>query len=93
MNRQTVGNTTTKPLNQNKMTIEKWLSDVYYDEYGTIIWNKEQDGGNQLVADIRGWGRLQNEFSTQEQAEKFQDEVGEFIVQAIKEKILKDYGK
>jgi hypothetical protein len=75
------------------MTIEKWLSDVYYDEYGTIIWNKEQDGGNQLVADIRGWGRLQNEFSTQEQAEKFQDEVGEFIVQAIKEKILKDYGK
>jgi len=75
------------------MTIEKWLSDVYYDEYGTIIWNKEQDGGNQLVAEIRGWGRLQNEFSTQEQAEKFQDEVGEFIVQAIKEKILKDYGK
>jgi hypothetical protein len=75
------------------MTIEKWLSDVYYDEYGTIIWNKEQDGGNQLVADIRGWGRLQNEFSTQEQAEKFQDEVGEFIVQAIKEKISRDYGK
>jgi hypothetical protein len=75
------------------MTIEKWLSDVYYDEYGTNIWNKEQDGGNQLVADIRGWGRLQNEFSTQEQAEKFQDEVGEFIVQAIKEKILKDYEK
>jgi hypothetical protein len=75
------------------MTIEKWLSDVYYDEYGTHIWNKEQDGGNQLVADIRGWGRLQNEFSTQEEAEKFQNEVGEFIVQAIKEKILKDYGK
>ena len=75
------------------MTIEKWLSDVYYDEYGTHIWNKEQDGGNQLVAEIRGQGRLQNEFSTQEQAEKFQDEVGEFIVQAIKEKILKDYEK
>ena len=75
------------------MTIEKWLSDVYYDEYGTHVWNKEQDGGNQLVADIRGWGRLQNEFSTQEQAEQFQNEVGEFIVQAIKEKILKDYEK
>jgi hypothetical protein len=75
------------------MTIKKWLSDVYYDKYGTYIWNKEQDGGNQLVSDIRGWGRLQNEFSTQEEAEKFQNEVGEFIVQAIKEKILKDYGK
>jgi hypothetical protein len=75
------------------MTIEKWLSDVYYDEYGTHIWNKEQDGGNQLVADIRGWGRLQNEFSTQEEAEQFQNEVGEFIVQAIKEKISRDYRK
>jgi hypothetical protein len=80
-------------LKRNNMTIEKWLSDVYYDEYGTHIWNKEQDGGNQLVSDIRGWGRLQNEFSTQEEAEKFQNKVGEFIVQAIKEKILKDYGK
>lgn len=75
------------------MTIEKWLSDVYYDEYGTHVWNKEQNGGNQLVADIRGWGRLQNEFSTQEQAEKFQNEVGQFIVQAIKEKISRDYEK
>jgi hypothetical protein len=75
------------------MTIEKWLSDVYYDEYGTHIWNKEKDGGNQLVADIRGWGRLQNEFNTQKEAEQFQNEIGEFIVQAIKEKILKDYGK
>jgi hypothetical protein len=73
------------------MTIEKWLSDVYYDEYGTHIWNKEQDGGNQLVADIRGWGRLQNEFSIQEEAEKFQDQVGQFIVQAIKEKIERDF--
>ena len=75
------------------MTIEKWLSDVYYDEYGTHIWNKEQDGGNQLVADIRGWGRLQNEFNTEEEAAIFQDEVGQFIIQAIKEKISRDYRK
>ena len=76
------------------MTIKKWLSDVYYDEYGTNIWNKEQDGANQLIAEviqIRGWGRLQNEFSTQEQAEQFQDQVGQFIVQAIKEKIERDF--
>jgi hypothetical protein len=84
-------NTTTKPLNQNKMTIEKWLSDVYYDEYGTNIWNKEQDGGNQLVAEIRGWGRLQNEFPTLSQSDKFQDEVGQFITQAIREKIERDF--
>jgi hypothetical protein len=73
------------------MTIEKCLSDVYYDEYGTHICNKEQDGGNQLVADIRGWGRLQNEFNTQKEAEKFQNEVGEFIVQSIREKIERDF--
>jgi hypothetical protein len=73
------------------MTIEKWLSDVYYDEYGTHIWNKEQDGGNQLVAEIRGWGRLQNEFPTLKESDKFQDEVGQFIVQAIREKIERDF--
>jgi hypothetical protein len=76
------------------MTIEKWLSDVYYDEYGTHIWNKEDaQGGSQLVADVRGWGRLQNEFKTQDEAYNFQDEVGKFIVEAIKEKIQRDYGK
>ena len=75
---------------QQIMTIEKWLSDVYYDEYGTHIWNREdKDGGSQLVAEIRGWGRLQNEFPTLKESEKFQDEVGEFIVQAIREKIAR----
>lgn len=72
------------------MTIEKWLSDVYYDEFGTHIWNKEdKDGGSQLVAEIRGWGRLQNEFPTLKESENFQDGVGEFIVQAIREKIAR----
>lgn len=76
------------------MTIKQWLSDVYYDENGTHIWNKEDaDGGSQLVADVRGWGRLQNEFKTEEEAAKFQDEVGKFIADAIREKIERDYGK
>jgi hypothetical protein len=72
------------------MKIEQWLSDVYYDEYGTQIWNKEEDG-SQLVAEVRGWGRLLNEFETKEEAEQFQDEVGKFIVDAIKEKIMRDF--
>ena len=71
------------------MKIEQWLSNVYYDDYGTHIWNKED--GCQLVADVRGWGRLQNEFETEEEAGKFQDEVGRFIVEAIKEKIARDF--
>jgi hypothetical protein len=69
------------------MTIEKWLADVYYDEWGNCIWNKGEDGSNNIIADIRGWGVLQYEFVTVLEAEKFHDEVGEFIVQAIKEKL------
>jgi hypothetical protein len=77
------------------MTIKEWLSNVYYDEWGTHIWNKEKDGGSQLVVDVRGWGRIQNEFMYEppKKAEEFQDEVGKFIVEAIKEKIQRDYGK
>ena len=71
------------------MTIEKWLADVHYDNLGTCIWNREKDGGNQMIADIRGWGAIQNEFKTNEEAEKFQDEVGEFIVEAIREKLAR----
>ena len=76
------------------MKIEQWLSDVYYDEWGTHIWNKEDaDGSSQLVADVRGWGRLQNEFDSEDEAANFQDEVGKFIAEAIREKIQRDYGK
>ena len=77
------------------MTIEKWLSDVYQDNLvgRNKIWNKKQDGGIQLVAELRGWGALLKEFETMTEAEQFQDKVGEFIVQANKEKILKDYEK
>ena len=71
------------------MTIEKWLKDVHYDNFGTCIWSKDKDGGSQMVADIRGWGSLQYEFKTEEEAEKFQDEVGEFIAQAIREKLAR----
>ena len=69
------------------MTIEKWLKNVYYDEFGTHIWNKDKEGDIQKVADIRGWGAIQNLFKTQKEAEEFQDEVGKFIVEAIREKI------
>ena len=72
------------------MTIEKCLSDVYYDEYGTHSWNKENsDGDSQIVADVRGWGRIQNELPDYDSACKFQDEVGKFIVEAIREKIAR----
>jgi hypothetical protein len=74
------------------MKIEKWLKNVYYDEYGTHIWNKDKEGDIQKVADIRGWGAIQNLFKTQKEAEEFQDEVGKFIADAINEKVQRDFG-
>jgi hypothetical protein len=74
------------------MTIQKWLSNVKYDKFGgTYIWNIDENGGSDMVATVRGWGALQHEFKTQEEAGKFQDEVGEFIAQAIREKIKRDF--
>lgn len=74
------------------MTIQQWLKDVYYDEYGQYLWSKQSsDGGSQMIAEIRGWGAIQNSFPYQEQATKFQDEVGKFIADAINEKIDKSH--
>jgi hypothetical protein len=70
------------------MKMEKWLSNVYYDEYGQYLWNKvTEDGGSQMIGEVRGWGALQNEFKSEDEAAKFQDEVGKFIAEAIREKI------
>ena len=54
---------------------------------GKNIYNKEPDGSSQVIAEIRGWGAIQHLFKTKEEAEQFQDEVGKFIVEAIREKI------
>jgi hypothetical protein len=70
------------------MTVEQWLSDVYYDEYGQYLWNKvDEDGGSQMIGEVRGWGGIYNHFHDNEQSSKFQDEVGKFIVEAIREKV------
>lgn len=71
------------------MKLEQWLKDVFYDPYGgQYLWSKQNDdGGSQMVGEVRGWGALQHEFKNIEEAEKFQDEVGKFIADAINEKI------
>jgi hypothetical protein len=75
------------------MTLKEWLKDVYYDQYGQYLWSRQdEDGGSQMVGEIRGWGALQNEFKTEEEASTFQDEVGKFIAAAINEKVQRDFG-
>lgn len=65
---------------------------VKYDKFGgQYFWITEPNGGSQMLAEMRGWGRIQNMFPMTEQgqkdAAKYQDEIGDFIAEAINEKI------
>lgn len=72
------------------MKLEEWLKDIYYDPYGQYLWSlQDEDGGSQMIGEVRGWGALQHLFKTEDEASKFQDEVGKFIADAINEKIQK----
>jgi hypothetical protein len=53
------------------------INDLPYATYGVV---------NEVLS-IRGWGAIQNMFSTIESAEEFQNELGKFIAEAINEKL------
>lgn len=79
--------------NDKELLLKFIGDDVTLDEYqGLIIWGGTRDN-LQRLADVRGWGMIQNMFrnpdgSTDlESSEKFQDNLGQFIVEAIKEKV------
>jgi hypothetical protein len=67
-----------------------------YDEHGQFIWCVEKDGGYQKLADLRGWGAIQNLFINKDKtidldaASSFQDELGRWIVDAINEKLERE---
>lgn len=69
---------------------------VVYDKMGQYIWGVDKEGGHQKIADLRGWGAIQNLFKTKkgeidfDKAAVFQDEIGQWIVDAIKEKIERE---
>jgi len=74
--------------------LKKFLgNNVRYDASGQMIFSNSEEKGDQLIADVRGWGAIQNIFKHEDgiidfpKAEKLQDELGEFIAEAIKEKI------
>jgi hypothetical protein len=77
--------------------IKKFIGVAKLDEFGgNYIWGVDKDGGNQMIAEVRGWGAIQNMFKNKdgsinfEDAEQFQDELGKFIVDAINEKLNKE---
>lgn len=55
---------------------------VKYSSLGTYIY----DADDKMIADVRGWGWIQK----LDQPEKTQDEIGQFIVDAINEKMEKE---
>lgn len=76
------------------MTIQEYLSNVQYDEnLGAIVVVERPGYGTQNVADIRGCGYLEK-IAKLPNVNDFQDNVGEFIVRAIKREIEReDLGK
>ena len=65
---------------------------VTYDKFGgQYFWINETKGGCQMLAEMRGWGHIQNMFPItkegQEAAANYQDEIGDWIAEAINEKI------
>jgi hypothetical protein len=67
-----------------------------YDEHGQTIWGVSKDGEYQKIADVRGWGAIQNLFKApassidEDKAASFQDELGKWIVDAINEKLKRE---
>jgi hypothetical protein len=74
------------------MTLEEWLGDVHYDANSVSIWNRASSTRfgekiQQPVCDVRGWSLIRMVIPDETEAINFQDGVGRFIAEAIREKI------
>lgn len=79
------------------ISIQDFIGDkATYDDHGQKIWAVDKQGKMQMLCDLRGWGAIQNLFLgpggtlDQEAAAKFQDELGQYIADAITEKLKRD---
>lgn len=70
---------------------------VTYDKFGgQYFWINDPKGGSQMLAEMRGWGHIQNMFKDKKGninvdiAGKYQDEVGDWIAEAINEKLERE---
>ena len=70
---------------------------VRFDEFGSgYFWAEDKGNGDQMIAEIRGWGAIQNLFKNKngsidfKKAEKYQDDLGKWIAEAINEKLERE---
>lgn len=60
------------------------------DDLGTYLWGNKTDGSRELLAVVSGYNVDTEKNEGIEQAELFQNELGNFIAEAINEKIKRD---
>lgn len=70
---------------------------VTYDNETQHFWIEDRKGCVQMLAQLRGWGHIQNMFNRPKfesadwmNAEAFQDEIGEWVAAAINEKLERE---
>ena len=74
------------------MSVKDFLKgEIKYDDFGQKIFvDKGENVGHELILDVRAWGVIQNMFNTTSEANEFQDELGHFVVDALKEKLERE---
>lgn len=81
-----------------KKEIIKFIGEsVMFDEFGGgYVWGLHSDGSEQMIAEVRGYGAIQNLFKEHngfvdsDKSDEFQDAMGKFIAEAINEKIERE---
>ena len=82
--------------NRKPMDVKDFINGkVAYDKYGgQYFWVVGPKGESQMLAEMRGWGRIQNMFPPtkegREEAAEYQDKLGEWIAEAINEKMERE---
>lgn len=72
---------------------------VIYRDFGGYFFIEDEKNGDVMLAEIRGWGHIQNMFRNKsgtinfDESGKFQDEVGGWIAEAINEKMERENKK
>ncbi len=80
------------------MDINKFIAGkVTYDKFGgKYFWIDDPKTGSQMLAEMRGWGHIQYMFKDKNgnldtnAAKEYQDKIGEWIAEAINEKMERE---
>jgi len=82
------------------MTVKDFINGkVTYDKDGQYFWVNTPEDGLQMLGEMRGYGCIMNMFKDEkgeiddDAANNYQDKVGEWIAEAINEKMEREQNK